>query len=305
MTQAATTAELPGRDWPNRSASRTVRAAGLNWHVQVGGPPANKGSPIMLLVHGTGAATHSWRDLLPPLAEHFTVIAPDLPGHGWTDAPAAARLSLPGMAKALQGLLIALNMRPVVAVGHSAGAAVLARMALDGAIQPRALVSLNGAFVPLQGVPGQLFSPLARLLVGLPGLPQVFAWRARDPAMVAQLLAGTGSTLDAEGVRLYGQVVRRPAHAASALGMMAHWDLRPLLADLPRLRVPLLLVAGAGDRSVPPAQSAQVRDLVPGSTLATLPGLGHLAHEERPADVAALILQFARANGALPPGAAP
>ncbi len=305
MTQAATTAELPGRDWPNRSASRTVRAAGLNWHVQVGGPPANKGSPIMLLVHGTGAATHSWRDLLPPLAEHFTVIAPDLPGHGWTDAPAAARLSLPGMAKALQGLLIALNMRPVVAVGHSAGAAVLARMALDGAIQPRALVSLNGAFVPLQGVPGQLFSPLARLLVGLPGLPQVFAWRARDPAMVAQLLAGTGSTLDAEGVRLYGQVVRRPAHAASALGMMAHWDLRPLLADLPRLRTPLLLVAGAGDRSVPPAQSAQVRDLVPGSTLATLPGLGHLAHEERPADVAALILQFARANGALPPGAAP
>jgi len=303
MTQAATTAELPGRDWPNRSASRTVRAAGLNWHVQVGGPPANKGSPIMLLVHGTGAATHSWRDLLPPLAEHFTVIAPDLPGHGWTDAPAAARLSLPGMAKALQGLLIALNMRPVVAVGHSAGAAVLARMALDGAIQPRALVSLNGAFVPLQGVPGQLFSPLARLLVGLPGLPQVFAWRARDPAMVAQLLAGTGSTLDAEGVRLYGQVVRRPAHAASALGMMAHWDLRPLLADLPRLRTPLLLVAGAGDRSVPPAQSAQVRDLVPGSTLATLPGLGHLAHEERPAEVAALILQFARANGALPPGA--
>ena len=305
MTQAATTAELPGRDWPNRSASRTVRAAGLNWHVQVGGPPANKGSPIMLLVHGTGAATHSWRDLLPPLAEYFTVIAPDLPGHGWTDAPAAARLSLPGMAKALQGLLIALNMRPVVAVGHSAGAAVLARMALDGAIQPRALVSLNGAFVPLQGVPGQLFSPLARLLVGLPGLPQVFAWRARDPAMVAQLLAGTGSTLDAEGVRLYGQVVRRPAHAASALGMMAHWDLRPLLADLPRLRTPLLLVAGAGDRSVPPAQSAQVRDLVPGSTLATLPGLGHLAHEERPAEVAALILQFARANGALPPGAAP
>ena len=289
--------ELPGRDWPNRSASRTVRAAGLNWHVQVAGT-----GPVLLLVHGTGAATHSWRDLLPLLAEHFTVVAPDLPGHGWTDAPAAARLSLPGMAKALQDLLIALNMKPAVAAGHSAGAAVLARMALDGVIQPRAMVSLNGAFVPLQGVPGQIFSPLARLLVGLPGLPQVFAWRARDPAMVAQLLAGTGSSLDAEGVRLYGQVVRRPAHAASALGMMAHWNLRPLLADLPRLRVPLLLVAGGGDRSVPPAQSAEVRDLVPGSTLKLLPGLGHLAHEERPAEVTALILAFARANGVLPPG---
>ncbi len=303
MTGAGPRGELPGRDWPNRGTSRSVRAAGLNWHVQVAGPPGDA-APVLLLVHGTGAATHSWRDLLPPLAEHFTVVAPDLPGHGWTDAPAAARLSLPGMAKALQGLLIALNLRPAVTVGHSAGAAVLARMALDGAIQPRAMVSLNGAFVPLQGVPGQIFSPLARLLVGLPGLPQVFAWRARDPAMVAQLLAGTGSALDAEGVRLYGQVVRRPAHAASALGMMAHWNLRPLLADLPRLRTPLLLVAGAGDRSVPPAQSAEVRDLVPGSTLKILPGLGHLAHEEQPAEVAALILAFARANGVLPLGAA-
>lgn len=86
--------------------------------------------------------------------------------------------------------------------------------------------------------------------------------------------------------------------------MMAHWNLRPLLADLPRLRA-LLLVAGAGDRSAPAAQSTEVRDLVPGSTLKLLPGLGHLAHEERPAKVAALILHFAQASGALPPGAAP
>lgn len=290
----------PGASWPNREASRTVRAAGLDWHVQVMGAPPGQRRPVLLLVHGTGAATHSWRGLLPLLARHFTVVAPDLPGHGFTQAPAAARLSLPGMARSLQGLLTMMNLRPAVAAGHSAGAAILARMALDGTLPLKALVSLNGAFIPLQGAAGQMFSPLARLLVGLPGLPQVFAWRARDPAMVARLLAATGSTLDAEGVRLYGEVVRRPDHAASALGMMAHWDLRPLLADLPRLRAPLLLVAGAGDRTVPPQQSAQVRDLVPGAELVTMPGLGHLAHEERPAEVAALIEDFARRHGALP-----
>jgi magnesium chelatase accessory protein len=289
----------PGASWPNREASRTVRAAGLDWHVQVMGAPP-EGRPVLLLVHGTGAATHSWRGLLPLLARHFTVVAPDLPGHGFTQAPAAARLSLPGMAGSLQGLLTMMNLRPAVAVGHSAGAAILARMALDGTLPLKALVSLNGAFIPLQGAAGQMFSPLARLLVGLPGLPQVFAWRARDPAMVARLLAATGSTLDAEGVRLYGKVVRRPDHAASALGMMAHWDLRPLLAGLPRLRAPLLLVAGSGDRTVPPQQSAEVRDLVPGAELVTMPGLGHLAHEERPAEVAALVEDFARRHGALP-----
>ncbi len=285
----------PGAAWPHRAASRPVRAAGLEWHVQVAGH-----GPVLLLVHGTGAATHSWRGLLPLLAQHFTIVAPDLPGHGFTQAPAAARLSLPGMAHSLYGLLTMMNLRPVAAVGHSAGAAILARMALDGTLALHALISLNGAFIPLQGVAGQMFSPLARLLVGLPGLPQVFAWRARNPAVVEQLLAATGSTLDAEGVRWYGEVVRRPDHAASALGMMAHWDLRPLLSDLPRLDVPLLLIAGGGDRTVPPSQSADVQRLVPGAALATLPGLGHLAHEERPAEVAALIQEFARQHGVLP-----
>lgn len=285
----------PGAGWPNRDSSRTVRAAGLDWHVQIAGT-----GPVLLLAHGTGAATHSWRGLIPLLARHFTVVAPDLPGHGYTQAPANARMSLPGMAAALQGLLTIMNLKPVAAVGHSAGAAILARMALDGLPGLRALVSLNGAFIPLQGPAGQMFSPLARLLVGLPGLPQLFAWRARDPAMVRRILDATGSTLDAEGVRLYAEVVRRPGHAASALAMMAHWDLRPLLADLPRLQTPLLLIAGANDRTVPPTQSAQVRDLVPGAELVTLPALGHLAHEEQPTEIATLIEAFARKQGVLP-----
>lgn len=278
-----------GRDWPNREASRFVRAAGLLWHVQVMGS-----GPVLLLAHGTGAATHSWRALAPLLARHFTVVAPDLPGHGFTETPATARLSLPGMAKSLQGLLQALNARPALAAGHSAGAAILARMALDGQIAPRGLVSLNGAFVPLEGVPGQVFSPLARLLVGLPLLPQLFAWRAKSEGAVRQILEGTGSRIDAQGVALYGRMIRNPAHAAAALGMMAQWDLHPLLRDLGRLAVPLLLVVGADDRAVPPAQAARVRGVVPGATLATMPGLGHLAHEERPEEAAALILEFAR-----------
>ena len=86
----------PGAGWPNRDASRTVRAAGLDWHVQVAGA-----GPVLLLAHGTGAATHSWRGMVPLLARHFTVVAPDLPGHGFTQAPANARMSLPGMAAAL------------------------------------------------------------------------------------------------------------------------------------------------------------------------------------------------------------
>lgn len=292
------------RGWPNRERSRFVRAGGLVWHVQVMGA-----GPVLLLLHGTGAATHSWRDLAPILAAHFTVVAPDLPGHGFTQAPAARRMSLPGVARAVQTLLWTLDMAPVtapaMAVGHSAGAAVLASMCLDHQIAPHALVALNGAFLPLGGVPGQIFSPLAKLLTGFPGLPTLFAWRARSPDVVGRLLADTGSRIDPAGVALYARLIGDPGHAAAALAMMAHWDLQPLRAALPGLEVPLLLVAGAGDRAVPPAQSATVRDLVPGATLVTVPGLGHLAHEEDPAGTAALIVGLARRTGILPTGALP
>ncbi|MDU3043759.1 MAG: alpha/beta hydrolase, partial [Bradyrhizobium sp.] len=54
---------VDGKDWPNRAASRFVDAAGLRWHVQMMGE-----GPVALLAHGTGAATHSWRDLAPLLA---------------------------------------------------------------------------------------------------------------------------------------------------------------------------------------------------------------------------------------------
>ena len=279
--------------WPNRDFSRFVRAGGLNWHVQVMGA-----GPPLLLIHGTGAATHSWRALAPLLAAEFTVVAPDLPGHGFTDAPAAARLSLPGMARSVQTLLWALDVRPAVVVGHSAGAAILMRMCLDGQITPRALIALNGAMLPMGGIPGQLFSPLAKVLAGLPLLPNLFAWRARDRRVVERLLADTGSAIDAEGVALYARLVQNPGHAAAALGMMAQWDLRPLSAELPRLATPLLLIAGGNDRTVPPRQSSTVRDVVPGARLEVLAGLGHLAHEEDPAGTAALIRQFAHGQGA-------
>ncbi len=278
-----------GPDWPNHVASRFVTAGGLRWHVQMMGT-----GPDLLLVHGTGASTHSWRDLMPLLAKAFRVIAPDLPGHGFTEKLPTHRLTLPGMTRALADLMRALPASPTLAVGHSAGAAILARMCLDGTLASDTLVSLNGAILPLRGAPAHLFSPVAKFLANVPVVPWLFARRAADRTVVDRLLRGTGSTIDAAGVEFYSRLIRDPGHVAGALGMMAGWDLRPLAADLPRLRPHLRLIVGSGDRTVPPADSARMRDMVRGSELITLQGLGHLAHEERPDDVARLIVEAGR-----------
>ena len=148
--------DADGLDWPNREHSRFVEAAGIRWHVQQMGH-----GPQILLIHGTGSSTHSWRDFAPLLATEFTVIAPDLPGHGFTEASSDKVLSLPGMAAALKALIRKMELCPTIVAGHSAGAAILARMVIDKKIFPSWLVSLNGALLPLSGVSGIVFSPLA------------------------------------------------------------------------------------------------------------------------------------------------
>ena len=289
--------EREGRDWPNRDASRFVRASGLRWHVQSFGQPE---SPALLLVHGTGSTTHTWRALAPLLETRFRITAPDLPGHGFTDPLPGHRLSLPGMARALRDLLRALGVDPVLAAGHSAGAAILARMSLDDAISVRGLVGFNAAMLPPPGTVGEALQPLARLIAGLPLLPQVFAWRAGDRAVVDQLLRNTGSTLDPAGEALYRRLARSSRQVAGALGMMAGWDLRPLARDLPRLKPPLRLIVGSNDRMVPPAEARRVRALLPSAQIVEMPGLGHLAHEERPEEAAEILACAACSVGVLP-----
>jgi magnesium chelatase accessory protein len=288
-----------GRDWPNRDASRFVEAGGLRWHVQALGPPSAD-APVLLLLHGTGAATHSWRALAPRLAQSFRVVAPDLPGHGFTAMPPPEGLSLPGMAAAVAALLEALDVAPRLVVGHSAGAAVGARLVLDGRCAPRGLVGLAPALLPLPGLPGQLFAPAARWLGGMPIAPRMFARLGASQTVLDRLLRGTGSSIGEDGRRGYAMLVANPGHVAGAIGMMARWDLHALERDLPRLAVPLLAVVGGRDTTLPPDEAERVRRRVPGALVETLAGLGHLAHEERPDLVAARIVAFAARVGAMP-----
>ena len=280
-----------------------MHAASLRWHVQQF-ESTDPYAPAAVLIHGTGASTHSWRGLVPLLTPHFKVLAMDLPGHAFTDMPSggagSSQLSLPGMAAALGALFEALNVAPAIVIGHSAGAAIGARMCLDALIAPQLLVSINGALLPLGGLAGQVFSPAAKLMSALPFVPTLFSWQARSPNILQKLIGSTGSTLDAEGMALYGQLVSNPGHAAGALGMMANWDLPQLAHDLPKLKTRLALIVGSNDQTVPPRQASRLVALWPASStaepprLSTFQGLGHLAHEERPDLLAGLVLEHFR-----------
>jgi magnesium chelatase accessory protein len=289
-----------GADWPLRGHSRFVDAGGLRWHVQSLGE-----GPVLLLLHGTGASSHSWRTLAPLLALHWRVLIPDLPGHAFTDALPAGQRSLPGMAAALAALLRTMQAEPRVVLGHSAGAALMLRWALDGraeAAGSQTLIGLNAALLPFEGWAGVFYAPLARLLALNPLVPWFTARQARDPAAVRRLIDSTGSTLDADGTQWYARLMRSPAHIAGVLAMMADWDLAALQQRLRGWPHPVHLLVGERDRAVPPEQAERLARRWPGAVLHRLPGLGHLAHEEAPRRVAERVLGLTKT---LPAATAP
>ena len=262
-----------------------LQAGGLRWRLQRAGS-----GPGLLLLHGTGSSLQTWRACVPQLAEHFSLLIPDLPGHGGSQGFADHQASLSRMAAALGDLLAALGWQPTLVAGHSAGAAVMVQLCLDQTIRPRGLLALNGALQPLPGLAGLVAPALARLASHSRGLPGWVARRAAQPRALGHLIAATGSKIDAAGVAHYRALLHQPGHLRGVLDMLAHWRLDDLQARLPELKVPLWLAAGLADRTVAPVQSLELARRLPGACFKPLAGLGHLAHEEAPARVNALLL---------------
>jgi len=286
------------QNWPNRAFSRQKLAGGIDWHVQIDGVA---GRPVVLLLHGTGGSTHEWADVLPAIATHAHVVAPDLPGHAFSrvltlaesETSATTRRadpwSLSGMASAVGELMQALELRPDLIVGHSAGAAVALRMTLDGLAAPQEIIGFNPALIPPPDFWVDILAPFAALLVESSWLARSAAWASQQGRLVASMLASSGATLTPEHVARYAYLFAMPAHCAAALGMMNKWNLPALVRDSAALTVPFTAYAGARDRWVPEDALARHLERIPSSTLVSVPDIGHLMPEEAPAACVAAI----------------
>jgi len=276
-----------GLIWPHRNASAFVQTGAARWHVQRMG----SGTPLLLL-HGTGASVHSWRGLMPLLAQSHEVIALDLPRHAFTTGHDAYAMSLPAMAKEIAGLLRALDVEPAAIIGHSAGAALGLQLALDHGFGGP-IVGLSAALRPFPGPFAQIFPAVAKALFINPLVPRIFAGTVDVAGGAGRFLwRSTRSRIDAKGIACYRTLLTHPGHAGGALAMMANWDLPSLRARMGSVRNPVLLLHGESDPAIPLAWAREAQGWLREARLDVLPGLGHLAHEEAPEKVAAQIAGF-------------
>lgn len=279
-------------DWPHAETSRFILCKPHKWHVQDAGD-----GPLILLLHGAGGGTQSFRNLIPLLTPSHRLVTIDLPGQGFTRLGAQARCGLEEVAYDIALLCEQESWQPVAIIGHSAGAAVAFELAPSLPSQPL-VIGINAALSRFKGVAGVLFPLMAKALAMMPGVAGLFTASNGNPRSVQRLIDGTGSKLPADELRHYSALVSDRSHVNATLQMMAQWELDPLLARLPLSDQRGLLIAATKDRAVPYTVSRDMAAQMANMDYAELADLGHLVHEEAADTVAELILAYLKKNAA-------
>jgi len=255
--------------------------------------------PALLLLHGLACDSSTWLDVIPTLSKHFTVIAPDLLGHGESDKP-DADYSLGGYANGMRDLLTVLGIDKVTVVGHSFGGGVAMQFAYQfpDRTERVVLVSTGGL--------GREVTPLIRFLT-VPGSSAAIAALTFRP--LRPLVGGAMRTLSRgplqatrdldEVARIYESladpatrraVQRVTSHVLNWRGQFVTMTDRSYLARL----MPVLVVWGRHDMVIPSKHADFAPTQV--SDVHVLNDAGHFPHKDHPEEFCRLVEAFIAAN---------
>lgn len=255
-----------------------LRHITLHGH-EVGYRMAGSG-PAVVLVHGLAGSSTTWQEVLPALAERFTVLAPDLLGHGESAKP-RGDYSLGAYASGLRDLMVALGIDRATFVGHSLGGGVALQLAYQfpERCERLVLVASGGlgkevsSFLRAVSLPGsELVMPV--LLSGqmhgaLDAINRWFGRRGLRMGATAREKWRSYSGLSETGGRM--AFIHTVRSVIDPMGQRVSARDRLYLAS----EVPTLILWGERDQIIPVAHAHAAHELIPGSTLVVLPGVGH------------------------------
>lgn len=253
--------------------------------------------PALLLLHGLGCDSSTWLPVLPALAEHFTVIAPDLLGHGASDKP-RADYSLGGYANGMRDLMSLLGVDKATVVGHSFGGGVALQLAYQ--FPERAerivLVAPGGMGSEVSGLLRALTLPGAGVVMAAAGLAPLRPFVRTGLRVLSR--SGLPHLRDLDEVADSYTMMCDPAArqaVRNAARQVVDWRGQVVTmtdrAYLTRL-MPTCVVWGERDRVIPSAHARTVAEYAPGAEVHVLERSGHFPHKDHPERFVRTVLDF-------------
>ena len=255
--------------------------------------------PAVLLLHGLGCDHTTWDAVIEPLSRHYTVIAPDLLGHGQSDKP-RADYTLGGFANGMRDLLTVLGIDKATVVGHSFGGGVAMQFAYQFPERTERLMLVASGGLGLEVSPGirAISTPGFHQVMGLLTLPGIrHAGRAGLRALAA---TGLSLTRDLGEVANIYETFRDPKarhavrHVVRAVvdwqGQIVTMVDRAYLTEA----MPMWVVWGRNDTVIPVRHANRAAEVAPTARIEVIPDSGHFPHKDHPQRFAQILHDFVR-----------
>ncbi|QZY30325.1 alpha/beta fold hydrolase [Nocardioides coralli] len=257
--------------------------------------------PVVLLLHGLGCDHTTWEPVIEALARRYTVIAPDLLGHGLSDKP-RADYSVGGYANGMRDLLTVLGIDRVTVVGHSFGGGVAMQFAYQYPERTERLILVaSGGLGPevtplIRAITTPGFHPAMRVLtlpgvrhagmIGLRNLSRLPSKYTRDLDEVAEIYDSFKDPAARHAIR---HVVKAVVDWRGQVVTMAD---RAYLTQ----EMPMAVIWGEDDQVIPVSHAALASRLAPEARVEVLPNAGHFPHRDHPQRFAKVVHEFIRST---------
>lgn len=250
--------------------------------------------PPLLLIHGLGASSFSWRENFGPLSRFFRVVAVDLPAHGDSPGPRDGDYRLETLTRGLDDFLDRRGIKQAAVAGNSLGGSLALRLARDFPARVSALILLDPA-VALTRVPW-LFYPLRLPLLGELSAALMGPWVIPFALGLAYYRRELITPAVVAGYALPFRKLSRRLAFRSFCQQIKIPPLPEIAAMLQKIHQPAVLVWGREDRILPVGQASWVKERLPQARMEILPEVGHAPQEEAPHRVNEIIIDFLTHN---------